>query len=496
MTVVSVDANDVADMTAEAVRGGTDNLVRWLARRLQAGVGLLGPTGTWRRWHMAGGPGRAVLTKDIIRPADDLPADVTAGPGWTAHITEAGPGHSLVVVAGDDQPAGEIGTELIRQAGRLASLCLADETILQLRYTIVRYLMQGNADAARAAAHGAGIILPATVCLVILEGPSDQRDKAAAAMESAGAAWAIRCPGHPQTVFLASAEDDKNAAGLCDGLLSRIRVLTPDCASGSSGPVPLAETAIGYAAAVDALAIARGARERFDTIDRAQGLGLLNALGPDARVWAAMYLGPLLDYKPPRPHDPAGWAISSTLMAWLDYGGAGAARKLRYHRNTISSRVHHAEELLGTDFSDPGERAAVRLASRILYKREAMPETGSPPPLSQLLAAPAVQQWAEVTLRPLVTDPDQRLLPAIQAWLAAGRQVTDQAARTAGVTPGGMRHRVARAERLLRRSLTGKEEPAPHDLYLALVACGYAESPGGRAENPLARPSTPVSLAS
>lgn len=466
MSIRIPDADDVAAMTVQAVAGGgTDPLTRWLARRLRAGAGLVSPDGTVRTWHTAGGPGRAVLTGDIVHAADGRAVAAVDGAGWRAHVAGTGAGgYSLIVVAAGHQRVADWDLALIRHAARLAGLCLADEALRRLRETVLRLLMKGHADAARAIAGTTGPPLPDTVRVCIIEARAGERDRTAAVLETSRGAWAVRCPVHARhNIVLLEAERQ----GTTD-VLGTLREACPDAVIGASGPVWLSDVADGYVAATDALAVARRSAGR---LARSAGGGdLAGILGPDARRWAVREFGPLLGYRPPRPHDPGGQELCETLTAWLDYGGTGAARLLHLHRNTLSARVTLAGGLLGADLADPAGRAALRLAARILAK----PETagaGPVPELGELLAQPAVQRWADTLLKPLLTDPDPCLLPAVRAWLAAGRRATPEAARSGGVSISGMRRRIARAERLLRRTLTGGG-PGPYDLHLALIATG------------------------
>lgn len=464
-----LDADDVAAMTVQAVaEGGADPLMRWLARRLEAGAGLIRPDGTVRTWHTASGPGRAVLTEDIVPAADGPEVATVDGAGWRAHVADTGAGGcSLVVVTANDQRVADRDLALIRHAARLAGLCLADEALRRLRETVLRLLLRGHADAARAVADTAGPPLPDTVCVGIIEARPSERDRTATVLERSRGAWAIRCPVYARHNIVLLAAGRQGTADVLGTLLAAC----PDAVIGTSGPVPLRDVADGYTAAMDALAVARRATGR---LARSAGGGLADVLGPDARRWAARELGPLLDYRSPRPHDPGGRELCETLTAWLDFGGTGAARLLHLHRNTLSARVNAAGGLLGADLADPVQRAALRLAARILAKPETASD-GPVPELGELLAQPAAQRWADMLLKPLLADPDPCLLPAVRAWLAAGRQATPEAARSSGVSPSGMRRRISRAERLLRRTLTNG--PGPYDLHLALIAAGHLPQP-------------------
>lgn len=450
--------------------------MRWLAWRLKAGAGLVRPDGTVRAWHTADGPGQAVLSRDVVNEADGHAVTTVDGAGWRAHVANTGAGgHSLVVVDGGGQGFAGRDMTLIRHAARLSGLCLADESVRRLRETVMGLLLHGHADAGRAVANAAGPPLPDIVCACIVEARPGERDKAAAGLETQGA-WAVRCPvyaRHNVALLAAGGHGTADPGGTTD-MLKRIRAACPRTVIGVSGPVPLRDVADGYTEATDALAVARRATGRMAR--SAGGGDLAGILGPEARRWAARKLGTLLNYQPPRPQAPGGWELCETLTAWLDHGGAGGARLLHLHRNTLSSRIHVAGELLGTDLTDPTEQAALRVAARILSRPEVI-GPGPVPELGELLAQPAVQRWADILLKPLREDPDPRLLPAVRVWLAAGRRATPEAAQASGLSPDSLRRRVARAERLLRRTLTGAG-PGPYDLHLALIATDRSHPSG------------------
>lgn len=476
MSPLPLDANDAAELTEQAVAGGADALVRWLARRLDAGVGLTDPDGAMRTWHTAGGPGRAVLSSDIVHAAAGSSVVVVNGQGWRAHVAGAGTsGCSLVVVAADSGHGAGGDRALIGHAARLAGLCLASQIVLRLRETVFQLLMKGHADAAQAVTVTAGPRLPDTVCVCLVEGPAAERDKTAPVLEAMAGAWVVRCPVHARhNIVLLAAEGTGTAAlDQADRALAGLHTAFPDAVIGASWPVPLSDAAYGYYAAADALPEARCSDSRMAR--SAGSSSLAGVLGPAARRWAAHKLGPLLSYRPSRPQDPGGRVLLESLTGRLDLGTAGASRMLHLHRNTLDARVHLAARLLGADLTDPAQCAALRLAASLIAKPEAA-GAGPVPELGELLGEPAVQDWADRLLEPLRADPDPRLLPAVRAWLEAGRQATDKAAESSGVSVRGMRRRIKRAELLLSRSLTG-DGPGPYDMYLAMAAAHQDQSP-------------------
>ena len=96
---------------------------------------------------------------------------------------------------------------------------------------------------------------------------------------------------------------------------------------------------------------------------RVDGLGLEQLLlawtGNDTFVPAAQsLLAPLQE---------GGGELLTTLASYLDHesGIAATAAALGLHRNTVSSRIQRAQELLGVDMTDPEARLALHLACRV-----------------------------------------------------------------------------------------------------------------------------------
>ena len=107
------------------------------------------------------------------------------------------------------------------------------------------------------------------------------------------------------------------------------------------------------------IAVDRSATGWFVRVD---GLGLEQLLlawtGNDTFVPAARsLLAPLQE---------GGGELLETLSAYLDHesGIAATAAALGLHRNTVSTRIQRAQELLGVDMADPEARLALHLACR------------------------------------------------------------------------------------------------------------------------------------
>ena len=126
-------------------------------------------------------------------------------------------------------------------------------------------------------------------------------------------------------------------------------------ANGSGGLT----TSLSEASDASKVAVNRSATGWFVRVD---GLGLERLLlawtGNDTFVPAAQsLLAPLREGR---------GELLTTLSAYLDHESALAptATALGLHRNTVASRVHRAQELLGVDMSDPEVRLALHLACR------------------------------------------------------------------------------------------------------------------------------------
>lgn len=129
--------------------------------------------------------------------------------------------------------------------------------------------------------------------------------------------------------------------------------------SGSAGLVATIDEATD-AARIAASRSAAGWFVRIDTLGLEQLL--LSWTENDTFVPAARsLLGPLLDRAP---------ELLETLTSYLDHesGIAATADALRLHRNTVSTRIARASELLSLDLSDSEVRLAVHLACRALLR--------------------------------------------------------------------------------------------------------------------------------
>lgn len=320
----------------------------------------------------------------------------------------------------------------------------------------VLYLLQvGDVAAARLVSNVLGPPLPDTIRVHLVEGSGRRRVDTArwCADTAAGRAWVVRCPVYNRHVVVVARSD-------ADDFVDALRELVAGDAAyhvGSSEEVALTDFAAAYRHAFHAVAVARHRPERYAAFrDRGELAELLAGVGA---AWAAGLLAPLRAYRPARAQDPDADELLMTLTSWLTFHGR-AARHLRVHRNTLTTRLRNIESVLGADLADVGTQSRLNLALRL-----AAP-TGTPAAsLDELLARPEVRGWAQCQLAPL-RGSDPRLLDTLRAWLDHGAQV-GPAAAALRVSASGLRKRLIRVEELIQRSLLDSPS-ARYDLCLAL----------------------------
>ncbi|MFD1522100.1 helix-turn-helix domain-containing protein [Pseudonocardia yunnanensis] len=282
-----------------------------------------------------------------------------------------------------------------------------------------------------------------------------------------GTAWMVRCPVHIRNVLVLTEPG---------GSTSRpFEILVTEevdgAVVGTGDVVALRDTAVGYDQAFHALAVARGRVQRWARFDTQ--LDLPTVLGPRGLRWANALLGALITYVPPRTRDPDAQELTATARSWLSFSMA-ATRHLKIHRHTLSGRLQRIEELLGLDLARVDQQALLDLAFRIRATPRTIDACGSPEQdsrvvLDDLLRAPAVQQWARATFRPIREAADAATLEStLQVWLNSDSRLS-ATADALGISVSGARKRVNRLEQVLHRSLLHFPS-ARHDLWLAMRA--------------------------
>ena len=294
----------------------------------------------------------------------------------------------------------------------------------------------------------------------MITGPTDGRDRLVADCEraSGGRAWIVRCPiylGH--VIVLAPVADETDEVG--DALRTYAGEVNGVDVGGSAA-VALRELASGYAQAFHALAVARGSVEHYARFASKGDIAAL--LRPRGQEWARSMLEPLSGYQPQRAQDPDAVELTATLRSWLDFYG-GAARQLKIHRNTLTARLRHIDQLLGQPLDDLETQSRLHLALRIL---DGPGGTGGPAALETLLDDPEVRRWAGMQVTPLLRRDPERFMNTLRVWLDNDARL-DATASTLGISVPGTRKRLTRIEEILGRSLLSGPS-ARYEMWLAI----------------------------
>ncbi|WP_331765023.1 helix-turn-helix domain-containing protein (plasmid) [Streptomyces sp. NBC_01384] len=492
-------ADDVLDLQRAARKGGTEPVLRWLARRTGAKVLLLTSEGTLAHQlqpplsdterglalrgarELAGRRGSVAIDQDgftcIVLPLDG-PQGASA-PLLAAVAPQPTP-HELPLLLADATSAlrlSWLAEHLGRQQRRLT---LAEAGT---REAVVHLLLNGHTCAARQVAGALGPALPAMVRVYVIEVPP--QDRAQRAEELAEATdddvWIVPCPVYADHIFVLEAGD---------GAPTRVwpPTLAATCWIGESNAVPLRETATGYAQAFHALASARAGGER--QISFAANPDLALAIGPAAAVWAEAFLAPIRAHRPGRPQDPDSTELLATAASWISFR-SGATAHLKIHRNTLSARLTHIREILGLNLHRLADQAALSLALRSIATKFPPPPkygtvgTGASPTLDKLLRLPHITAWAQDQFRPLAApDVPAHIGETLTAWLRLDARIEPTAAALS-ISTSAVRKRLTHGEALLKRSLL-RPPSAVHDLWLARHALRHIplsraeEKPGAR----------------
>ncbi|MDX3225986.1 PucR family transcriptional regulator [Streptomyces sp. ME19-01-6] len=503
-------ADRADDVLALARLAGEPESVRailaWLSRRTGGLAALVGPTGTMLATAepaaapAAAAPAAAAAAVELRRRG--APSAVLGGEGGRAvHLVRLGPGGALgaaaaaagegeppyLTVVGPDDPRCGV---LLADAARTLALCWrleeaerarrrVESAEAHSREAVLHLLMVGSVPAAQRIAGALGPALPALARVYVVEGPGHRRPEIAGRIDrvARGRAWIVPCPVRSNHLIALvppgpegeGAEEPKRA----DGLARLIARQVPECRVGASAEHPLRDTPVGYEQAFHALAVARGAPQRYAGFGRHTDITALAS--PEARRWARELLGPCLRYVPPRRADPGAQELLGTLGSWLSFGGA-ANRHLKIHRNTLAARIRLIGDLLGLDIGHSlAGQSAAWLALRLHGAPHGTAETPAEKPpapasLDALLSSPAAGLWARAQLRPLDEAGPAAVPETVRAWLRADARLP-AAAAALGISLPGARKRLARAEEVLGRSLL-RAPSAKYELWLAVRASG------------------------
>ncbi|MEU4918700.1 helix-turn-helix domain-containing protein [Streptomyces parvus] len=368
------------------------------------------------------------------------------------------------------------------------------------REAVLHLLMTGQLSIAQQVAGALRPRLPDPVRVCVVECSGDDRDEVARVCVDAdgGRSWIVRCPVYARHLILVMpAEDAEGAEDAGDAGDAGEKAPEPgaaptdetvaarvgDCVVGVSEPVPLADTATGYRQAFHALAVARELPTRHARFGVSPDPALV--VGPAGRRWADELLNPLLTHAPRRAQDPGSQELLATATSWLAFS-SHATDHLKVHRNTLAARLRLIGDLLGLDLHRLADQAALDLALRVRATPApaCTPEVPSPAPpvpyvsgtstaadgLDAILCRPAVRDWADQQLAPVLGD--QRLTPVLGAeetlrtWLRCEGRLGPAAAEL-GISVPGARKRLTRLETVLQRSLL-RPPSARYDLWLAL----------------------------
>lgn len=329
------------------------------------------------------------------------------------------------------------------------------------REAVLHLLMVGHLSGARRTAAALRPELPDLARVYLIDSEPEIREKLTRQCRDVfDGAWVVPCPVYSRHVIvLAPAEAD------APDPVADLTGAFPDSRLGVGLRVPLRDIPIGYKQAFHALSVARRRPERYARFSPRGQLGEL--LGEAGREWAARLLAPLLAYRPARPQDPDAYELLATLLSWLDFGNQAAAQ-LKIHRNTLSSRLHHISTQLSCDLTRLTTQSELYLALQLVDERPTATGQGAGPELDTVLDDPAVRQWAEIQLSPLLAADRATLLTTVHTWLAHDLQPGAVAAAL-GISAHGLRKRLARAEELLGRALLVGPS-SRYDLHLAFRA--------------------------
>jgi len=482
-------------MQRAARKGGSAQLLRWLAARTGATVILVNRSGVAacpppiplgdaerdlvlrgvRETTIRGLKSVAVDQEDlacVVLPLDG-PPEVRV-PLLAAVIPRPTP-PDLPLLLADATSSLSLCWQAEHTRRQQSRLRIADA---RTREAVLHLLMNGHVTAARQVAAALYPALPDMVRVYVIEGPPAQRGAAADALVAvAEGAWIVPCPVYADhLVLLAPVDPEAHPESLQDW--SWASSVTDTCWIGVSDIVPLRDTATGYAQAFHALAAARHSTERRASFAGHPDLAL--TIGPTATAWAEAFLAPLLAHHPRRPQDPDSTELLATAASWLSFSSHATAH-LKIHRNTLAARLTLIQELLGLDLNRLANQAALALAIRALATRTP-PDPGqrttqaeeTPPSLDELLALPHVVAWAQRQFRHLRTpDAPTCIASTLITWLRYDARIGPTAAALS-LSASTVRKRLTRCEALLQRSLL-RPPSAVHDQWLALQALDLAE---------------------
>ncbi|MDF2260071.1 helix-turn-helix domain-containing protein [Streptomyces ferralitis] len=481
-------------MQRVARRGGTAQLLQWLAVRTGAAALLVNRSGV-----VASPPSFPVgeAERDLVLRGV---REITARGLKSAAIDQEGlacvvlyldgpPGACVPLLAAVmPRPAPPELPLLLADATSVLSLCWQVEHArrqqrrlriadARTREAVLHLLMNGHTTAARQVAGALRPALPDVVRVYVIEGPPAARGTVAGALARVVVdTWIVPCPvyaDHMMVLAPASSEAHTDSPPQWAWPSS----VADTCWIGVSDVVPLRDTATGYAQAFHALAAARHRTERLASFAGHPDLAL--TIGPAAAAWAGVFLAPLHAHCARRSQDPDGTELLATAASWLSFSSRATAH-LKIHRNTLTARLTLIQDLLGLDLNRLADQAALALALRT-SAADIQPRPhhrtrgggGTAPSLDELLALPHVVAWAQRQFHPLQTPGIPTCIAqTLTTWLRLDARIGPTAAALS-LSASAVRKRLTRSEALLQRSLL-RSPSAIHDQWLALRALDLA----------------------
>jgi PucR C-terminal helix-turn-helix domain len=447
-------------------------ILRWLTRRTGCWAGLVNRSGSVLVDATPDPTVMSFVTRGIEGMVDRglstfLTQDASRGALFLAVDVPTGVPGPVLVLVGDEH----VSRSLAADAATVLGTCWwaeetrrirerVDDAEARAREAVLHLLTSRHVSTARQIASALSPPLPDPVRVHVVECAADERGEVIRrCAELVGdSAWIVRCPVHIGHVIIVAA-----ATACVEGALT---TGVDRCVIGTGDVVALRDTAVGYEQAFHALAVARSRPERWARFDTR--LDLATLVGPDGLAWATAVLTPLLTYVPARANDPDSQELMATARSWLSFSMA-ASRHLKIHRNTLVARLRLIGDLLGLDLGKADQQAVLDLALRIRAAPHVVSDPNCAVALDDLLRAPAVQQWARATLRPLREAANGAALEStLRAWLSTDSRLS-ATADALGISVPGARKRLCRLEQILQRSLL-QSPTARHDLWWAIHA--------------------------